>query len=262
MPFKKRYICAEIALILSSGLLLASIPHAAQAQLPQFSCRANESGDGWICESDQTPTSGNTVRTTTRPLSNRGASTGLGSTNRPERQRATPTQAAPETTEQLQASPTDTPTQIETPRSSETTEITAVAAEQEYELDWVPLASLSPEQLAELDSNCCGVFVDPSGREKDAENRPADAQTRFDAAQGVTGVSQNLISIDGDIVVQQGYRTIQNNESTSIDRATNTVIMQGDVVFREPGVMLAGSSAFIDNDQGGQQNRKCAICFA
>lgn len=250
MPFKKRYISAEIALILSSGLLLASFPYAAQAQLPQFSCRANEAGDGWICESDQPPNSGNTVRTTTRPLSNRGASSGLESTNRPERQRATPAQAATETTEQLQASPTDTPTQIGTPRSSETTEITAVAAAQEYELDWVPLASLSPEQLAELDRNCCGVFVDPSGREKDAENRPADAQTRFNAAQGVTGVSQNLISIDGNIEVQQGYRTIQNNESTSIDRATNTVIMQGDVVFREPGVMLAGSSAVIDNDQG------------
>lgn len=250
MPFKKRYIRAEIALILSSGLLLASIPTAAQAQLPQFSCRANEAGDGWICESDQTPASSNTVRTTTRPLSNREASTGTGDENRPERQAATPTQAAPETTEPLEAIPADTQTQIQTMRSSEPTLITAVAAEQEYELDWVPLASLSAEQLAELNSNCCGVFVDPSGREKDTDNRPADAQTRFDAAQGVTGVSQNLISIDGDIVVQQGYRTIQNNESTSIDRATNTVKLQGDVVFREPGVMLAGSSAFIDNDQG------------
>ena len=121
MPFKKRYICAEIALILSSGLLLASIPTAAQAQLPQFSCRANEAGDGWICESDQTPASSNTVRTTTRPLSNREASTGTGDENRPERQAATPTQAAPETTEPLEAIPADTQTQIQTMRSSEPT---------------------------------------------------------------------------------------------------------------------------------------------
>lgn len=109
---------------------------------------------------------------------------------------------------------------------------------------------MTAEQLAELDPNCCGAFVDPTGRTKDAANRPADAQTRFDAAQGLSGISQNMTSIDGDIIVQQGYRTIENDDMTTIDRASDTVIMQGNVVFREPGVMLAGSSAFIDNGAG------------
>ena len=41
--------------------------------------------------------------------------------------------------------------------------------------------------------------------------------------------------------------------TTSINRSENTVLMDGDVIFREPGLMLRGSSAFIDSDD--QLNR-------
>ena len=48
MPFKKRHLGTEIALILSLGLLLSAISSTVQAQLVQVSCRANDAGDGWI----------------------------------------------------------------------------------------------------------------------------------------------------------------------------------------------------------------------
>ena len=239
MPLKKRHLCSEIALILSSGLLLTAISSTAQAQLPQVSCRANDTGDGWIC--DENPTSGtsNTIRTTTRPLNNR-------------RDRAGRSDPAPGSAQASQQAPEPSADSPE-PDDSEPTVLAASNTSQRYQLDWIPLESLSAEQLTELDGNCCGAFVDPIGIKKDNTNRPADSETRFDTEQGIRNTSQNLISIDGDIIVQQGYRTIENDESTTIDSEENTVLMQGDVIFREPGVMLRGSSAFIDNNTGNNR---------
>lgn len=252
MPSKKRHLCAEIALILSSGLLCSSIPLSAQAQLPQYNCRANDAGDGWICESDITPETRNIIRTDNRaPNTSRGNSAVTPAQDDAEREAidSTPDQNSPLPTRQPvnpnQANTTRSPSE-----SAEQSSIVATVPGREYELDWIPREALSAEQLEALDPNCCGAFVDPTGRDKNDANRPSEAETRFDAAQGITGISQNLTSIDGDIVVQQGYRTIENNETTTIDTEQNTVVMQGDVVFREPGIMLEGSSAFIDNDAG------------
>ena len=50
MPFKKRLLRSEIAFALSVGLFLAASPKSADAQLPQYSCRPNDGGDGGICE--------------------------------------------------------------------------------------------------------------------------------------------------------------------------------------------------------------------
>ena len=239
MPLKKRHLCSEIALILSSGLLLTAISSTAQAQLPQVSCRANDTGDGWIC--DENPTSGtsNTIRTTTRPLNNRRDRAG----------RSDPAPGSAQASQQAPELSADSPK----PDDNEPTVLTASNTSQRYELDWIPLESLSAEQLTELDGNCCGAFVDPIGIKKDNTNRPADSETRFDTEQGIRNISQNLISIDGDIIVQQGYRTIENDESTTIDSEENTVLMQGDVIFREQGIMLRGSSAFIDNNAGNNR---------
>ena len=233
MPFKKRHLGTEIALILSSGLLLTAITSTAQAQLPQVSCRANDSGDGWICEENPTPGSTNTVPTTTRPLNNTEVELELvrlmplmRTARKPlNKQSHQPTQAFNK----------QSPRPIARPIDSEPAALRATQTTQRYDLDWVPLESLSAEQLTQLDGNCCGAFVDPTGLKKGNENRPSDSDTRFDTEQGIRGISQNLISIDGDIIVQQGYRTIENNESTTIDSAENTVLMQGDVIFPRAG---------------------------
>lgn len=244
MPFKKRHLSVELALILSSGLLLSATPNEAQSQLAQYNCRSNEAGDGWVCEDSSTPGTNNTIRTTTRPPP--PATVNPGGANAQPPARRSPQPATPEAPATSDAAPA----QEQPALAREPEPIRATEATTEYALDWVPIDSLSEEQRAALTGNCCGAFIDPTGHSKDADNQPADAEMRFDAAEGVTGLSQNMLSIDGDIVVQQGYRTIENNDSTTIDRAENSVIMQGDVVFREPGVMLEGDSAFIDNDAG------------
>ncbi|GJM13816.1 MAG: LPS-assembly protein LptD [Pseudohongiella sp.] len=247
MPFKKRHLCTEIALVLSSGLLLSTLSGSAQAQLPQYSCRANDTGDGWICVDGTSPGTNNVIRTTTRPLAN---------TNNPTRTTTAPSQGqavAGATGSQASAIDSSAVSDSQPPADDDTAPIRTTANTQRYELDWVPRESLSEEQLAELDTNCCGAFIDPTGRQKNELDRPADAQTRFDAEQGLSSSSQNSVTIDGDIVVQQGYRTIENDEITTINRTEDTVLLQGEVVFREPGILLEGSSAFIDNSAGANR---------
>ena len=49
--------------------------------------------------------------------------------------------------------------------------------------------------------------------------------------------------------MQQGYRTIRNDNDTTIDREENTVLMEGNVEFREPGILLLGNAAYIESDE-------------
>ncbi|MBT3858643.1 MAG: LPS-assembly protein LptD [Gammaproteobacteria bacterium] len=238
MPFKKHLLCSEMALILTAGLLLSSAPNSATAQLPEYSCRANETGDGWICGSAD----GEPLRTRARPL--RQESTAASPNSETEENTAAPslgTETENRTGIEEGATNTEAPTE-----SGQT----ATAPVSSYKLDWIPREEMSEEQLETLAANCCGGFVDPSGREKNSEDDPANATTLFTADQGFSQPAPDTISIDGDVVVSQGYRSIENNASTSINNSENTVLMQGDVVFREPGILLQGDSAFIDSGDG------------
>lgn len=115
-------------------------------------------------------------------------------------------------------------------------------------LDWYPRESLSPDQAARLAPYCCGAFIDPLAGLATADNAPDEAAMEFNATDGLSQLNQDLLSIDGDIVVSQGYRQIRNDNNTTINRGDNTVSMQGNVEFREPGLLLTGDSAFIDSN--------------
>jgi LPS-assembly protein len=248
MPFKKNLLYAEIALIVSSGLLLSVMPGTTQAQLPEFNCHSNDTGDGWICEGSQTPVAGDNI-----PAIN---SSSTDNNQDKDQDKERPTQPLAEQDNSSAVSePTSTTRQprldFPQPQSSGAESVGSLEPTripQAYESDWIPRESMNTQQLTELQDNCCGAFIDPTGREKTLENQPVNSETRFDAVQGVSGVSQDLINIDGDIIVQQGYRTIENDNSTALNRTENTILMQGNVIFREPGVMLQGNSAFIDSD--------------
>lgn len=225
MPFNKRSLCASITLIFSTGLVLSTLPQSALAQLPQYSCRSNAAGDGWICES---ATSAAPILSTPLP-----------------RAPAVPTVPAVTTATTAvdhAATPTTPSATVETSRRA--------APLSNYPLDWVPRADLTPAQLATVPDNCCGVYINPAAQQADSGDAPADAATVFNTVGRISQVAPDLLTVDGEILLQQGYRTIQNNGSTSIDRAADSVLLDGAVVFREPGILLTGSSAFIDNANG------------
>lgn len=118
----------------------------------------------------------------------------------------------------------------------------------------MPLAELTREQREQVAPNCCGAYVDPlAGSEAGNDGDTDDNHTRFRSVEGLRQITPTLISIDGDVIITQGRSRVTNSGNTSIDRGENTVLLDGDVEFREPGMMLRGTSAFLDS--GSNSNR-------
>ena len=120
-------------------------------------------------------------------------------------------------------------------------------------LDWVPREAMTDPQLQALQDNCCGSYIDPMARITDSAENPAQTGIRFMTEAGISQLSENLISIRGEVVVQQGPASASNDQLTRIDRETGTVLMEGNVVVRERGLLLTGNSAAIDNERGRNQ---------
>ncbi len=127
---------------------------------------------------------------------------------------------------------------------------TAMAAEADasaagaVELDWLSLENLTPEQRAGIPPTCCGAFIDNS---KTTSADSGDERTRFTSEEGFTRIGPDTIAISGAVTLAEGLRSIANDGATVIDNATETFRLEGDVAFREPGVLLRGNSALIDN---------------
>jgi LPS-assembly protein len=239
MPFTKRRLSSDIAFVLATGFLVAALPETGSAQLEKFNCRANATGDGWVCE-------------------NINPDSIIAAPRRNPALRSAPEQdQADENTRQSENEAQDplVPLRPSVPAidadrpSPASTQIIGVS----HPLDWIPRAQLNPEQLASLPLNCCGAFVDPNLLGKEPGQDPAAAPIEFRAASGMQQVSQSLITISGDVEVQQGYRTIKNDNATTINRAENTVVMEGNVEFREPGILILGDSAVIDTDNSSNE---------
>ena len=341
MPFSKRRLCSEITfIIVAAGLLLSTSAQNAEAQPPQYTCRPNAAGDGWICASTAPGIPANTAggndrynsgaavlpegleaeaeaeteteteteaeaevevvteveagagagagaevevetETETEDGAGAGAEVDAGAEAEVEVETEAQTEVEVEETstaavlsESLEAeSDTETgepstgleadavdspevPGQVaEIPQTPalESEEATAgvtgiVNPASDFELDWVPREAMTARQLESIPGNCCGGFVDQSVETEYPTANPATAPILFRTGAGLSQITENLITIDGDVVVQQGYRRVRNDETTNIDRAENTVLMAGNVVFREPGLLLLGDSAYIDSD--------------
>jgi len=250
MSFRKRLLCSEMSLLLSAGLVLTALPESADAQLPLYTCRPNAAGDGWICDSTDPAASGNTADGINRYNSDNAVLP-----RAPQADVQQPT-VAPEIQDEVEATAVDADvvtTQDQLPLQPETDTREIVVPVSDHELDWIPRESLTAEQLQGVASSCCGAFIDPSVDVSNDNADPATAETLFRANTGFEQISQNLVTIGGDVVVQQGYRTVINDDTTSIDRETNTIQMDGNVEFREPGLLLLGTSAFIDRDDNSNR---------
>ena len=247
MPLRKLHISSEISLILSAGILLTALPQTTQAQLPQYTCRPNVDSDGWVCERSDSPPSRNLSDD-----SNSAVLPPIIEQLEPEQPQVIPE----DETREPKGSP-DSPTEApvrETPPNGPNLEAEEIRIGlTANELDWMPRASMTIEQQESLPDNCCGNFIDPIASFADNTAIPAEAETLFRANQGLQQLAQNLITINGDVTVQQGFRSIINDQVTNIDREANTVSMEGNVEFREPGILLLGSSAFIDNDDNSNR---------
>jgi len=213
MQFRKRLLSSRIALLLSvSGLVIVFAPvPAAHSQTPtQIPASA---GQRWSC---------------------RAGADGLwqcdatGSSNSPA------------------SVSTSTSRRTPTGRTSQSpAAITTASTRDPALLDWVPRDQLSEEQLQTLQRSCCGMHVEPERTGAYTDLDPTEAPTEIETQQDVSQ-QPGRSEITGEVSIRQGYRTLQANENTVIDQNEDTVQLSGDVLFREPGILLRGSSAFLD----------------
>ena len=224
MQFRKSLLCSNIYLILAAGVLMGqpTAPVLAQTPAPdqgQWTCSADANGN-WQCVENPTAsrTTANSGIVVTRSSSGRSVT----QTDSNQRNR------------------------------------NSTAPEQQTTLDWFTTEQMTPEQRAAMPANCCGAYIEPArvgidGQPIDPALEPVSAPTQFSAPGGIDQTDGSVVRIDGNVALQQGYRTVTNSASTVIDQDANTVTLIGNVVFREPGVLLTGDSALLD--QANSVNR-------
>ncbi len=113
-------------------------------------------------------------------------------------------------------------------------------------LDWVEEEQMSEEQRGKIAPNCCGAYIEPAREYPDADLEPEEASLRVNANSTET-LPGNVAVLDGDVQISQGYRQVRSNNAR-IDQTERTVALEGNVQFREPGLLLLGESAEVDID--------------
>ena len=258
MPFNKFQPVSSAALTVFAGIKLSVVINTTMAQPSQFNCLPNKAGDGWICENIGPIQSTDTTRDSDRynsetailPPEPSASQTTINRQNNLIDSYKPPADADKTSGDKMESS-NEPLGQTKTKHSLENQIKTApqlVLSQPIYELDWIPRNDLSAEQLQAMPNNCCGAYVDPLAKLNTAKNEASNSKTTFVSDSGLSQLTQSLISIDGNVRVQQGDRYIINDDTTSIDKDTNIILMDGNIVFREPGFLMLGSSAYIDGE--------------
>ncbi|MDP2128530.1 MAG: LPS-assembly protein LptD [Pseudohongiella sp.] len=116
--------------------------------------------------------------------------------------------------------------------------------------DWLTRENMTEEQAGQLNSACCGMFVEPELLGENAALDPDSAPTEIVTPYRVSQPEPQQLYVEGDVTVRQGYRSLQASEGLHLNEATNILSLQGDVVFREPGFLVTGQGARIDQSSG------------
>ncbi len=104
---------------------------------------------------------------------------------------------------------------------------------------WQPLASMFKPDIGEQCLRCKGSYIDDRANIERAQS-PTDSNLTANADQ--SDASEGRVTLSGNVSVVQGYRVIGANR-VEIDRIEQTVIAEGNISIREPGVALYGDSA-------------------
>lgn len=116
--------------------------------------------------------------------------------------------------------------------------------------DWLTRDDMTPEQAEQLNRACCGMFVEPPLSGDNVNLNPDEAPTEIETPTRVSQPEPRQLYVEGDVSVRQGYRSLQASDGLHMNEDTNILSLQGDVVFREPGFLVTGQGAVIDQNTG------------
>ena len=115
-----------------------------------------------------------------------------------------------------------------------------------HNLDWVEEEDMTAQQRAETDPYCCGAYIEPKRDYPDANLAPEQAPLRVNALS-TEAQSDSVAVLDGDVHISQGYRQVRSDRA-KVDQDNRHVLLEGNVRFREPNMLLMGDNATLDLD--------------
>lgn len=115
------------------------------------------------------------------------------------------------------------------------------------DMDWQPMKAIPLDEQDIACRQCGGRYVDPLAS-ADLTQSPTEADLEVYADD--TEVTEGELLFQGNVSLKQGYRQVTADRVTA-DRARETATATGNVVFREPGILIRGSR--IDYDSQSEE---------
>ena len=112
-------------------------------------------------------------------------------------------------------------------------------------LDWTPLEALTAEQRQQVKPGCCGAYIEPPRQDAEANLLPENAPLRISA--DTTDTDGPVATLSGGVQLAKGKRQVRA-DSARFNRDTNQAVLEGNILFREPGVLLLGERAQLDTE--------------
>ncbi len=126
----------------------------------------------------------------------------------------------------------------------------AFGDESAQRLDWVEWADLSAAIKARLPEYCEGAYVEPAfalPRNSD----PTEFSIKASAGSAEVWIDERAV-LRGGVEIDQGNRSLSSEVATYYD-ADQRVVATGDVVLREPDILIIGKSGEMHLDSGALQ---------
>jgi LPS-assembly protein len=112
-------------------------------------------------------------------------------------------------------------------------------AQDNNQLDWSPIEDV-PQELRDAQCQRCeGRYMDPLA---EADKSIPAEEKDINASAAATEISGSTITLSGGVILEQGYRRLQGDSAT-IHRDTESGTLTGNIVIREPGMLLLGEQA-------------------
>lgn len=114
------------------------------------------------------------------------------------------------------------------------------------ELEWVLRQDLPAELLPDCPRSCSGMYVEQPRSYPAVDTAPSQANLEIISDLSEVDGEQNIVTMQGNVEFIQGWRSVEAN-TVRILQDENRIEMSGDIRMREPGMLITGKSASIEN---------------
>lgn len=239
MPFTRR---STFALTLAVNAALVSTFASAKDSFSTWNCQANKDTQTWECSSgsQQAPSNRTAVKTNESAVISKPAKT----SKAPERVsvQSTSSAAAVSVTPAVAVETTPPSAPVQTTPARKTTSGTPQQREalnSKYALlDWFPYSAAE-----QAHHQCKGRYIEPAYTDQ-AEGNTANQPIHLEAGQSSTVIG-GLSQLEGGVEIRQGNRRF-SAALAELDQVTNKASLEGDVRYREPGLLMLSDRAQVD----------------